>query len=703
MKSPSDAPEKRDALRADLIGLGERSLRKSYYPELQDRLEELERFKAFMDHSHDAIFLIEVPTAQIVDVNDSSCRQLGWRREDLLELSFFDVSDLGRNEQAKKLICDPQESVKERTMVEAFLHKREGGRFIAEITLNRMFFQESGSAYIIAVARDITKRKRAEEALAERTRLAELGAEVGSALAKGGDLEHTLQCCAESLVRHTEAAFGRIWIVSSEDPNLLVLKASAGMYTRIDGRHSLKRVGESKVGMIAKERKPYLTNSVIDDPGITDKEWVKREGVVAFAGYPLVVEDRMMGVVALFSKKPMTEIVLTATSSVANELAISLQRKRAEESLAQSEKQYQTLAEVSPVGIYYTRAEGAPLYVNERCCEITGYARKEALAEESFWRLLPESRESILEGWKKAAEKEQYFKAEYLLNHPYGRKVWVVNRVMAEKDVRGEIMGYVGTFTDITERKKAQRDLLRSEERRHKLQAEVECAADVQKKLLPSEPPNVPGFEFAARCLPAYEVGGDFFDWQETGTGLITLTLGDVMGKGMAAAMLMATVRASLRSLSQSHPPAMALQQTERALRTDLEKSESFVTLFHSHLNIMKRSLTYVDCGHGYVFLLRSDLRVEELLPRGLPLGVLPGQGFQEGEITFEPGDTLILFSDGLVDTIQELNLEDGTLAKQHWAGSAEEIVDRVLDLVPPDAMQPDDMTLVVVRCKEGN
>ncbi len=408
-----------------------------------------------------------------------------------------------------------------------------------------------------------------------------------------------------------------------------------------------------------------------------------------------------MGVVTLFSKKTMTEAVLTSISSVANEIAISLQRKRAEESLAQSEKQYQTLAEVSPAGIFYTRAEGAPLYVNDKWCEISGYSRQEALSEEVFWGLLPESRKSILAEWKKAADKGESFVAEYPINHPRRRKIWVAIRVMAEKGASGELMGYVGTFIDVTDRKKAQMDLLRSEEQRHKLQAEVEYAADVQRKLLPSGPPNAPGFEFAARCLPAYQVGGDFFDWQETGTGLITLTLGDVMGKGMAAAMLTATVRASLRCLSQSHPPAMALQQTERALRGDFEKSESFVTLFHSHLNPVKRSLIYVDCGHGFVFLLRSDSRVEELLPRGLPLGVMYGQGFQEGEITFEPGDTLVLFSDGLVDTIHQLDLEDTTLSKQLWGSSAEEMVANFLKMVPPGTSLPDDLTLMAVRCKE--
>jgi PAS domain S-box-containing protein len=699
MKNPSDSPETGDALREKLIGLGERSLRKSYYPELQQRLGELERFKAFLDHSNDAIFLIEVPSAKIVDVNESSCRQLGWSREDLLALSIFDVTALASNAQAKRLVCE-KEGNGERALVETVLNKRDGIPIPAEITLDRMVFEDS--AYVIAVARDIEKRKRAEEALAERARLAELGSEIGVALTKGGGLESTLQQCAEALVRYTEAAFGRIWIVNSGDPQLLVLKASAGMYRRTDGRHSRKRIGELKIGMIALERKPYLTNSVIGDPAITDQEWAKKEGIVALAGYPLLVEDRLVGVTALFFKRAMTAAVLAAISSVVDEIAIGIQRLRAEEALGKSEKQYHTLAEVSPIGIFYTDAAGEFLYVNDRWIEITGYSRDDALNMNLAWGNYPEDRTRVVEEWLETARKGHPFKAEYYFQRRDGKKVWLYNQVMAEKDVRGEVVGYVGTITDITDRKRAEEELRESEDRRLRMQAQLEFAAEVQSKLLPQEAPVVAGFEIAARCLPAYQVAGDFYDWQQLKPGLLTLTLGDVMGKGLAAAMLMATVRATLRAVTQEHKPAVALQLAERALHQDLDSSDSFVTLFHAQLNLAGRSLTYVDCGHGLVFLRRAAGPVEELPTRGLPLGVFSDEGYQEGTVTFEDGDALVLYSDGLIDALPELALDNRALAgRLEGAASAREMVDRLVALVPPEAPLPDDMTVLVVRCLE--
>jgi len=697
MKSPSDSPENGDALREKLIGLGERSLRKSYYPELQQRLRELERFKAFLDHSNDAIFLIEVPAAKIVDVNASPCRQLGWRREELLALSIFDVTGLAGNEQAKRLVCE-KEGNGERALVETVLHKRDGTPIPAEITLDRMVFEEG--TYVIAVARDIEKRKRAEEALAERARLAELGSEVGAALTKGGDLESTLRQCAESLVRHTEAAFGRIWIVNSGDPQLLVLKASAGMYRRTDGRHSRKRIGELRIGMIALERKPYLTNAVIGDPAITDQEWAKEEGIVALAGYPLLVEDRLVGVAALFFKREMTAAVLAAISSVVDEIAIGIQRLRAEEALGKSEKQYHTLAEASPIGIFYADAKGEFLYVNDRWIEITGYSRDEALNMDLAWGDNPEDRTCVVEEWLEAARKGHPFKAEYIFRRRDGRMLWLYNQVMAEKDPGGEVVGYVGTITDITDRKRAEEELRESEERRLRLQAQLEFAAEVQAKLLPQEAPVVAGFEIAARCLPAYQVAGDFYDWQQLAPGLLTLTLGDVMGKGLAAAMLMATVRATLRAVTQEHKPAVALQLAEKALRQDLDSSDSFVTLFHAQLDLAGRSLTYVDCGHGLVFLRRAAGQVEELPTRGLPLGVFSDEGYQEGTVTFEDGDALVLYSDGLIDALPELALDNRALAgRLDGSASARDMVERLVALVPPEAPLPDDMTVLVVRC----
>jgi PAS domain S-box-containing protein len=264
----------------------------------------------------------------------------------------------------------------------------------------------------------------------------------------------------------------------------------------------------------------------------------------------------------------------------------------------------------------------------------------------------------------------------------------------------GVATGNVSIFRDINERKKAEADLRESELRRYQLQLELMYAAEIQAKLLPRSYPEIPGFEVAAKCLPAKQVGGDFYDWQRVSDTVFDLTLGDVMGKGMAAAMLMATVRAALHAVTLYNNPAKALHLAQKALFTDLENSESFVTLFHGQLNAVDRTLTFVDCGHGYVFLRRVDGTVESLAPRGLPLGVQGGEVYHEGTIRFETGDVLVLYSDGLIDANPHLALSNQILS-EHLTGreTALDIVNGLVDLIGQPDPQPDDITVLVLRC----
>jgi anti-anti-sigma regulatory factor len=185
------------------------------------------------------------------------------------------------------------------------------------------------------VTMDISARKRAEVELDRRVRQAALGADVGITLAEGGPtMRHVLQRCVESVVHHLDAAFARVWTLDREE-KVLELQASAGMYTHLDGPHGRVPVGQFKIGLIAEERKPHLTNSVVGDPRVGDQEWARREGMVAFAGYPLLVEDRLVGVLAMFARKALPPDTLEALMSVANIIAQGIERRRAEEALAE--------------------------------------------------------------------------------------------------------------------------------------------------------------------------------------------------------------------------------------------------------------------------------------------------------------------------------------------------------------------------------
>jgi len=193
------------------------------------------------------------------------------------------------------------------------------------------------------------ERRRAQTALLERARLAELTSDVGIALTQSGGLRAMLQLCAEALVRHLDVAFARIWTLD-EASGILELQASAGMYTHIDGAHSRVPLGQYKIGGIARERRPHLTNQVVGDPLVHDQEWARREGLVAFAGYPLVVHERVLGVMAMFARHVLSEFVPKALASVASAVAVGIERKRAEEALRQSEERLRQVQKMEAVG-----------------------------------------------------------------------------------------------------------------------------------------------------------------------------------------------------------------------------------------------------------------------------------------------------------------------------------------------------------------
>lgn len=204
---------------------------------------------------------------------------------------------------------------------------------------------------------EITVRRQTELDLQEHNRSAQLQANVGAALNKEATLRGMLQPCAEAIVRHFDAAFARIWTLN-EAGDVLELQASAGMYTHLNGPHGRVPVGKLKIGLIALERKPHLTNSVIDDPRVGNQEWAKQEGMVAFAGYPLMVKDRLLGVVAMFARKALSEFTLQSLGSVADQIALGIERKGTEETLRDSEHKHHTLFESSADAIMLLDARG---------------------------------------------------------------------------------------------------------------------------------------------------------------------------------------------------------------------------------------------------------------------------------------------------------------------------------------------------------
>jgi len=238
---------------------------------------------------------------------------------------------------------------------------------------------------------------------------------------------------------------------------------------------------------------------------------------------------------------------------------------------------------------------------------------------------------------------------------------------------------------------------------RQQLEAELDRASTVQASLLPQSVPIVPGYDIAAVCLPARQVGGDFYDWQQRPGPSLLVSIGDVMGKGMPAAILMATVRTAFRAATDRVSALETVPAVERALADDLANANNFVTAVHVRLDPARHTLDYVDAGHGYGFICRSGGAIEHLAERGLPLGIgtdLTGPWHRrQTRVTMHPGDALVMHSDGLVDAPMANGLDIPALTTSLLdAGPAASTVSALAERVGGGLNLPDDLTIVIVR-----
>jgi PAS domain S-box-containing protein len=242
---------------------------------------------------------------------------------------------------------------------------------------------------IIEAYRNIQQRKLAEEELLLRANLAELGKEIGVYLSHGDSLQNILQQCTTSLVKNLDAALARIWTFDQRD-KVLELQASAGMYTHINGGHSRIPLGMFKIGRMAKYRKPHMTNKIIGDPEVHDQEWALREKLVSFAGYPLIVDKRLVGVMALFSRQPLRDFSFKALSSVADNIANGIDRKKSEEKLQRSEEKYRDLFENANDSICILDSNLKFKEVNKKTVEMLDYSKEELFGMSAFDIIPPE-------------------------------------------------------------------------------------------------------------------------------------------------------------------------------------------------------------------------------------------------------------------------------------------------------------------------
>jgi PAS domain S-box-containing protein len=341
--------------------------------------------------------------------------------------------------------------------------RKNGEEFPVEISFGEL--TRDGHKVFTGFLRDISKRKQAEIALRaamdERTRISAFREEIGIALSHQEDLKGILHNCAGAVVRHLDAAFARIWTLSG-DGRELELQASAGMYTHLDGPHSRILVGQHKIGLIAQERKPHLTNDSQNDPRVSDKDWVRRENIIAFAGYPLVLEDRLVGVMGMFSQKPLTESTLEALSFAAGIIAQGIERRRAEEALRRSEAFLAEGQRLGQIGSYSWRVETDEIKWSNELYRIYEFEVGVPLTLEQIrTRVHPQDLSLYEKMVEEARNGGNKFEWQFRLLMPDQSTKYLHSVAHATRDHDGQLE-YIAVVQDVTERRQAEEALEKS-------------------------------------------------------------------------------------------------------------------------------------------------------------------------------------------------------------------------------------------------
>ena len=239
---------------------------------------------------------------------------------------------------------------------------------------------------------------------------------------------------------------------------------------------------------------------------------------------------------------------------------------------------------------------------------------------------------------------------------------------------------------------------------RIRVRDELEVARELQAELLPRQVPDLPGYRFAHSYRTANEVGGDYYDFLTLPDGRLALMVGDASGHGMAAGLVMAIANATWKTALDLDPaPERVLALLNRTLCRTRGK-RTFMSVFYALLDPATGQLEYISAGHPFPFLRRADGRVEELGEGGLPLGIRESLKLKPGTTTLSPGDLLVLYTDGLVETTDPKGMEafgfDRLQALTAAGGAPQPLHDRILsafDVHSSGEPLRDDLTLVVV------
>jgi PAS domain S-box-containing protein len=522
--------------------------------------------------------------------------------------------------------------------------RKDGSLVPTDIAIHS--YELNGETFAIATVRDLSEHRRLLAAVETNLLIQNVINQVLQTSLEPVGLEEHLRRTLDLILSvpwFARQAMGGIFLVEDET---LVLKAQRGLPAEVLRHCGTVLFGQCLCGQAALNREVVFADRL-------DERHFRYPGQREHGHYcvPIMAEDRLHGVLTVYlnvlphPRRPEEESFL---SSVARVLAGTIERKRAEEALRQSEERFDLAVRGTDAGVWDWDLRTGVVYFSPRWKSMLGHADDEIPPALSAWesRLHSDDRERALATLHDYLEgRSAEYELEHRLRHKDGSYRWILSRGAAVRDGEGRPYRMVGSHLDVTAHKEAVDQL-------NENLVQLRAAHKIQQSLLPKRPPTLPGLDIAGASYPAAFAGGDMFDYMTMAGGKVGVVIGDVCGHGIGAALQMASTLAFLRSLAQTCATIGEIMTRANRFVVEQIDQQTFITLMLLRLDPRTRTLTYANAGHpaGYVLDARGRVRAE-LRSSTVPLGITDDVDFPVGDpLVLQPGDIVVLMTDGILE-----------------------------------------------------
>ena len=591
----------------------------------------------------------------IADVNAEFTRIFGYSRKEAIGKPINEL--VASKEFQDEAVLISEKVIRGERIDLDTKRKRKDGTLIDVSILGAPIVHDGKQIGDYAIYRDITKRKKAEEEL------------------------HIQKTYLEKLFNSSPEAI--VW----HDNDDLVINVN-DEFTKMFGYSREEAIGKSINELVASEEfqdeAAMLSEKVIHGERVAaDAKRKRKDGTlmdVWILGAPIIHNGKQIGVYAIY--QDITE------------------RKKAGEELYLQKTYLEKLFNSAPEAIVWHDNNDIVVNVNDEFTTMFGYSREEAIGRPINELVAPDELQDEASMFSHKVIHGERVEADSIRKRKDGT-IFDVSILGAPIFHEGKQISVYAIYRDITERNKAR-------EARIRLKEEARMARDIQANLLPKSNPEISGYDIAGMSLPALNVGGDYYDFIRLNEHRLAIGLGDVSGKGLAAALVMANLQATIRGQSFFDGKANECLERANKLLFDSTDSKTFVSLFYGILDTKKNTLCYANAGQNTPLIFSPGKKPLPLKTHGLALGLQDDVSYQNDEIPINPGDRLLIYSDGISEAMNERMEEFGDeklreIVQRDNGDSANESIKKIIEAVNlhfGDASQNDDMTMIILKRK---